>query len=137
MFQAFFYSKTTQTEIGHSNDTPRALQGHMDTRALGHSKDTWALGLSKHLDNWALEALERHLGTRTLKELEHLGTQALGHSKGTWALMHSGSWVLEALYLADSLCGLPYCTCALYISQRKIIKTKLITQSKAKSLFQR
>ena len=56
---------------GHSKDTRRKL----GTRALkGHSKGTWAMGHSRHLDLWAL----RHLST--WRALGHLRTLALGHS---------------------------------------------------------
>ena len=44
----------------------------------------------------------RHLGTQ--RATGHLGSQrALGQLRhsGTQALGHSGTWVLEALYLAD------------------------------------
>ena len=69
---------------------------HLDSRdtrtletlkALGQSKDTWALGHFRHSGTQALKAL---------KALRHLVSQALGHS-GTWA--HEA---LEALSLADS-----------------------------------
>ena len=61
--------------LGHS-----ALEGPLVTRALralealGHSKDTWALG---------------HSGTRVIKALGHLATRKTHE-------------VLEALYLANS-----------------------------------
>ena len=94
--------------LGHS-----ALEGHLGTRALGHSRHsrhsgtqgTWALGHSRHLrhlgtqGNWALGHLRHSKGTWALGHprrldtlaLRHLGTRkALGHSS-TRALGHSGN----------------------------------------------
>ena len=51
----------------------RALERHLDTRALGHLKGTWALKALGHLASLAVE----HSGTQ--KALGHLGTQALGN----------------------------------------------------------
>lgn len=80
----------------HLKFTPKALQGHLDIP----------------------KAPKGHWGTQGTWELEHLrhsGTQkALGHSgtQGIWALRHlgnrrtlrnSGTWALEALYLAEYL----------------------------------
>ena len=77
MLPAFFIQGALKgklfTKIVHVKSTPRPLK-HLGTpRALGH------------------------LGTWALKELghsRHLSSWALGHWKGTW--------VLEALFLADS-----------------------------------
>ena len=115
--------------LGHLKGTQalktlKAIEEHSGTRALnalGHSKGTWEIGHSRHLDTWALEALghskctqalghlkdtwafrhSRHLGTWLLR---HLGTWTLGHSD-TRTLRHSSTWALEALeelYTADS-----------------------------------
>ena len=78
-------------EIGLSNGTPRALQGHSkgSPRAFQRYFSTWAL--------------KEYLATQALKTLGHLGTrpfETLGHSKGTWALRnskHLGPWAFRYL----------------------------------------
>lgn len=69
MWQTFFTRKALKGKL----TTPRALEGGLGTRAvkalghlrnpalevLGNSKDTWALGHSRHFVTWAL----RHLDT--------------------------------------------------------------------------
>ena len=67
----------------------RALEGHLGTCVLEHSRD---------LSTWAYEALGHSKGTSTLghsgnrKALGHLGTQALGRlgTRGTRGTLFSG-----------------------------------------------
>ena len=62
---------------------PSRYLGTWALEALRHSKGTWALEHSRNLDIWGTRALREHLGTGALKELGHLrhsGTQV------TWAL---------------------------------------------------
>ena len=90
---------------------------HLSTQIVlqGHFNDTWALKALKHLSTWALEG---HLGIQAVKVLGHSTTWGTRTPKGhlgtqsTWAFGHLGTrtleghldiWVLETLYLADSL----------------------------------
>ena len=64
-----------------------------------------ALGHSRHLGTWSLEALGHLKSTWVLRHSRHFGTRALERHLGNWAPRHSGTWALKALkalYLADS-----------------------------------
>ena len=79
--------KSNDTQALGTQDTLKL--GHLGTpalEALQHSQDTCVLGHLRHLGSWTL----RHLGTRALER--HLGTQEF---------RYSGTWAIEALYLAD------------------------------------
>ena len=78
MFQTFFYSKSTQREIGSSKAVQRALEVYLGTRALEGHLGTRVL--KGHLGTRDARALEGYLGTRALKAFTHLGTEGLVHS---------------------------------------------------------
>ena len=89
---------------------------HLSTQG---TQGTWVLKHLRHSKRtWVLQALERYVGTPTLRTLGTLGhskspralghsksPRALGHPKSTWKLAHSGTRApeaLETLYLANS-----------------------------------
>ena len=108
----FIYSKSTQRKFGHSKGTPRALQGHLCTRAVKWHLGTWALKVLGHLGTWGTRTLEGNLGFVSFKHSDTWGTWGTLFNRLILILVNTSYWyccVIRTLYLSLFIVSCLFC----------------------------